>query len=60
VKGGKLLGFLGLAHCHPPFSRLHDGEIADRLEALITRASGDRDLITIVRHAPLSDQTIYR
>ncbi|HWO28237.1 MAG TPA: hypothetical protein VNO32_05520, partial [Candidatus Acidoferrum sp.] len=57
----KLFSFLGLAHCHPPFNRLHDGEIADRLgvEVLLAYA-GDRDpprsterRATINCHAPL-------
>jgi hypothetical protein len=45
MKGGKLFSFLGLAHCHPPSNRLHDGEIADRLgvEVLLEYAAGDRD-----------------
>jgi hypothetical protein len=62
MKGGKLFSFLGLAHCHPPFNRLHDGEIADRpgVEVLLAHAAGDRDLprsterrATINCHAPL-------
>jgi hypothetical protein len=43
VKGGELFSFLGLAHCHPPFNRLHHGEIAARLgvEALLAHAASN-------------------
>src|ERR1700738_2616676 len=63
MKGGKLLSFFGLAHCHPPSNRLHDGEIADRLgvEALLAHSAGDGDpprsterQVTIGCHASLS------